>query len=292
MGLELPWEVRIRCLLPGSYWFVTTRCLGACYRLRPDSVRSEAFGFYLGKALAAYPGIRLFAVVQMSNHFHLVLRDDNGDLADFMNRFESPLAKFINRLDSYRGPLYEDRYCPIRVLDEAAVLERIAYSIANPVAANLVAQPSQWPGVLGWFGDGRGPRLYTKRYADGRIESACIEFEAMTEDAGDLLRLLLQDKIKQAHLKAKGKPLGARRLMRQDPFASPEAPKRGRAPLCFASDPALASTYAAEVKRLEEVYDEVSARYRAGEVDVEFPPWTFRPWLAVRDSGVACFTAA
>jgi hypothetical protein len=50
-------------------------------------------------------------VAAMSNHFHLLLwAPDAERLARFMQHFQSKLAREINRLTGWRGPVFEQRY--------------------------------------------------------------------------------------------------------------------------------------------------------------------------------------
>ena len=71
--------------------------------MRPDEEMTKRFGYWLGRALKRYPGIELYAAVQMSNHFHFVLKDTASELALFMGYFEANLAKAINRLRKRRS---------------------------------------------------------------------------------------------------------------------------------------------------------------------------------------------
>ncbi len=48
----------------------------------PTAERTELFGFWLAAAQAVFPGIEIFAVTQMSNHVHLVVRQ--GEVGDQM----------------------------------------------------------------------------------------------------------------------------------------------------------------------------------------------------------------
>ena len=93
----------LRHLVPGTRWFVTFRCLEAMHLLRPDPASVALFGYWLVRALRRFPGIRLAAVVQMSNHGHLTLEDADGVLADFMEYFLGNLARAMNALRGRRG---------------------------------------------------------------------------------------------------------------------------------------------------------------------------------------------
>ena len=138
----------LRHLPPNTSWFVTSRCLQAQYLLRPDKEMTKRFGYWLGRALKRHPGIELFAAVQMSNHFHFVLKAATSELASFMAYFEANLAKAINQLRKRTGTVFHRRYSAEPILDEAAFDDRILYTVINPVRAGLVRSHEQWPGVI------------------------------------------------------------------------------------------------------------------------------------------------
>ena len=71
----------LRYLPPNTLWFVTSRCLQAQYLLRPDEEMTNRFGYWLGRALDRYSGIELYGAIQMSNHFHFVLKDTSSEQA-------------------------------------------------------------------------------------------------------------------------------------------------------------------------------------------------------------------
>jgi len=136
-----------RQLLPGTIYHVTRRTLDRRYRLRPTPFCREAALYCLGYA-QQQTGIELHAAVFMSNHFHLVLTDPNGELPVFMHLLDLNLAKVMNQHEAYWGPLWEQRqYHRTICADDDAILDSIAYGLANPVTAGLVRNPEDWPGA-------------------------------------------------------------------------------------------------------------------------------------------------
>ena len=76
--MSLPW-----CVLAGTTYLVTRRCIGRRFLLRPDQALNELFVYCLGLAAQAH-GVRVHALCVMSNYYHLVLTDVEGVLPDFM----------------------------------------------------------------------------------------------------------------------------------------------------------------------------------------------------------------
>ena len=126
---------------------VTVRCQRSEMRFVPTPERVALLAYFLARALGMYDGIVLYAVTQMSNHIHLVLRDEKGQLSDFMREFEGQLAKAINRLDGLRGSVFERRFSEIEILDSTSLVRRVAYALANPIEANLVRHRREWTGL-------------------------------------------------------------------------------------------------------------------------------------------------
>ncbi|MBW2223719.1 MAG: hypothetical protein JRF54_05770 [Deltaproteobacteria bacterium] len=86
----------------------------------------------------------------MSNHYHLILTDEQGVLPDFMGWLNSQLAKRIKRLRRWDEVVWEPNvhYSAVELRGEAEVLDKVAYTLLNPVSAGLVQRPQDWPGVL------------------------------------------------------------------------------------------------------------------------------------------------
>jgi putative transposase len=84
----------------------------------------------------------------MSNHHHLVITDPRGVLPDFLRELHRATAKAINASQGQWENLWAAEQCnAVRLVDAQTILEKIAYVATNPVAAGLVEQPEQWPGL-------------------------------------------------------------------------------------------------------------------------------------------------
>jgi REP element-mobilizing transposase RayT len=138
----------LRHLEPGSFYFVTTRCLESRFFLRPDPELRAQSGAWLARALERSPGITLYGFLAMSNHLHMVLRDECGELPSFMHYYLGNLARSVNALRGRSGPVFHRRYDATRILDPRSAVRYLAYLISNPVRAGLVKRHEQWPGLL------------------------------------------------------------------------------------------------------------------------------------------------
>jgi len=285
----------LRHLPPNTSWFVTSRCLQAQYLLRPDEQMTKRFGYWLGRALKRYPGIELFAAVQMSNHFHLVLKDASSELASFMGYFEANLAKAVNQLRKRSGTVFHRRYSAEPILDEAAFDDRILYTVMNPVRAGLVRTHERWPGVLLWAKNEPTTHVFQwfdeakhDRHRKLRILHPIQEYLRKTNinvasfPNEEALRCAIKEEEERTRQVRKGLGvLGIRKILKQDPCSAPDSPKKSPRPKCHTTCDVLRRAFREQMTALRDAYCEVSAAFRRGNSNAAFPIHTFRPFAWV-----------
>jgi REP element-mobilizing transposase RayT len=92
--------------------------------------------------------IEIHAYCVLSNHFHLILTDPHGRLPDFQRVLDGLVARATNALLGRRESFWDpDSYNATRLEDPESVFEKMAYVLANPVAAGLVRRGADWPGL-------------------------------------------------------------------------------------------------------------------------------------------------
>ena len=90
--------------------------------------------------------VHLYALVIMANHLHLLLRARLMNLHLFMAYLTGNLSTQINCLRGrFDATVFPDRFSAEPILDVKSLLEKMAYVLCNPVAANLVARPEDYP---------------------------------------------------------------------------------------------------------------------------------------------------
>jgi len=142
-GVTAPREI-----LPGKSYLVTRRCTQRQLLLKPSRLTNDVVRYCLAVA-AKQTGVLLHAVCFMSNHWHGVVTDPHARLPEFLERFHRLLAKAQNAsLGRWENLWSSDKTSIVLLVSDDDVLEKMAYTIANPTAAGLVHSPTEWPGVI------------------------------------------------------------------------------------------------------------------------------------------------
>jgi REP element-mobilizing transposase RayT len=137
-----------REVLAGKTYLVTRRCTQRQFLLKPSRRTNQLVRYCLAVA-ARKTGVLLHAVCVMSNHWHGVLTDPQARLPEFLEHFHRLLARSQNAsLGRWENLWSTDKTSVVLLVSDEDVLEKMAYTIANPTAAGLVRTPREWPGVV------------------------------------------------------------------------------------------------------------------------------------------------
>ncbi|WP_437962109.1 transposase [Sorangium sp. So ce119] len=146
-----------REVIPGATYMITRRVLRRHLLFRPDATITQLLVYALAVSARRY-SIEVHALCAMSSHLHLVVTDTKGVLPRFLQFFHRIVALGTKVLRKWEGPVWDhEATSVVRLLTRAAVVEKTAYVLANPVAAGLVPHASEWPGAKVDVGElGRG----------------------------------------------------------------------------------------------------------------------------------------
>ncbi len=109
-----------------------------------------------------------------SNHLHLVVTDTYGERPRLMGLLNAEVGKAASALIGRWGGFWEPgrSYSAVDLLDRDAVIEKLAYALANPVASRLVRRARRWPGATSArlrFGD----VVVARRPSSGYYAESC-----------------------------------------------------------------------------------------------------------------------
>jgi putative transposase len=280
-----------RQILPGTMYLVTRRCSERRFFLRPSDITNALFGYVLAVASQRY-GILVHACCVLSNHFHLVVTDPEARLPEFHRYLDGLLARSMNsalgRWESFWDP---DSYSAVRLESEAAVIEKIVYVLANPVAAGLVRRGREWPGLWSDPTQIGGRPIHFERpkgffREDGPMpEGATLQLEVPPVFEADHFRTVVAEAVRDAEDAAAaehvrdGRPLlGASRVLKQKPHArpAPGEPRRVLNPRVACRNKWGRIEALLRLREFATAYREAFAVWRSGMRQVRFPPGTWK----------------
>ena len=134
----------LRIEYPGAFYHVTSR---GNQRKRIFTAKSDYHQFkkYLKQAQEKY-GYLLHSYVQMSNHYHLLLRQDGDEpVGKLLQRIFNSYTKAFNKRYERKGTLFEGPYRAIHIDRESYLLHVCRYIHANPVKHRWVDHLDRWP---------------------------------------------------------------------------------------------------------------------------------------------------
>jgi REP element-mobilizing transposase RayT len=241
--------------------------------------------------------MKIHFVVCMSNHIHLFLSPtDARQLAAFMEHFKSKLAREVNKLHGWEGPVFHGRYRAIPVSEEPeAQTERLRYLIAHGVKEDLVEDPLQWPGVhavkhyvngepmCGVWIDRTAmarhpnePEQHTRTLELRLDPLPGHEPEAFRELVRELLRQVVEEE-GQRRRAEKRKVLGAHRVRKRHPHWRPPKLEHRPPPRIHAIREEVRRRYREALSGFLRAYRDAAERLKRGSPQPRFPPGCFPP---------------
>jgi hypothetical protein len=271
---------------------ITRRCTQRTFLLRPDAATNNAFLYCLIDAALRY-GIDVLLPCAMSNHYHAVIYDREGRYPEFIEHFHKLFARSQNALRGRWENLWaSEQTSVVKLVERAAVIDKLVYTAANPVLAHLVEKVHHWPGVNGLVALLAGRPLRATRpfhffRPDGPMADALEMPLTLPPELGPAAAVLaeLSDRVHAIEaeraverIRTGGRIQGRRAVLAQSWRDQPTtyAPRRNLRP-CVAAPNKWARIEALLRNRAFTVaYASARQRWRDGEPAV-FPPGTY--WL-------------
>lgn len=89
--------------------------------------------------------VRCLSYCLMGNHYHAVVSTVDRNLSDAMHFVNGVFSQGSNLRHGRTGHLLEGRFRSVLIDNDVYLWNANLYVVMNPVAAGLVAHPSQWP---------------------------------------------------------------------------------------------------------------------------------------------------
>ena len=229
-----------RRVIPGRTYLITRTTRNRRFFFAPDSGVNIIFWFCIAAA-AAITGVQLHAVATLSNHIHLVVTDVRGELPRFLHWLFRHTAVCMKAL----RPIEENVWARgkpnvVELVTNEAILEAMAYTLANPSTAALVEKSKTWPGAISTPEDLYGrltsvaaPTQYFRKRANKdlvfTVPEVLLEQDTIEQVVTDLKKRI-DDLEQEAAAKIRrrgGNFLGLEGILRTRFSSRPTAPRKG-----------------------------------------------------------------
>ncbi len=291
-----------RQIIPGRTYLLSRRCTQRMFLLRPDRRVDEIFLYCVGEAAARF-GITLHAWIAMSNHQHLVVRDNLGNLPAFLAHLNKMLAKALNAHWGRSENLWAtEQPSAVHLIRACDRFDKLIYLLANPVNDHLVEHAADWPGATslgavlsgrsitvkrprGFFReDGPMPEEITLRAErpEGFEDISPEEWSAKVSEAIAVAERVARDE----RNRKKTRVLGRKAVLRARCTDTPTSvePRRGLRPTLACKDVHTRIRALEALRAFRAAYRDAFKRWVARVKEVVFPAGTYRLMLF----GVTC----
>lgn len=118
-----------------NYFHVIVRGVGK--QVLFETQKDYKYYISLMKEYAADTGVVINAFCLMENHVHMLVRDEDGELALFMKKMGISYASYYNTKYDRTGHLFQDRYLSESVESESYLFNVFRYILNNPSKAGI-----------------------------------------------------------------------------------------------------------------------------------------------------------
>jgi len=133
----------LRIEYPGAVYHVTSRGNNRADIFLGDDDRQLFLNIW-AKVVRRFRWV-CHAYCLMTNHYHLLIETPEANLAAGMRQLNGLYTQAFNRRHGRSGHLLQGRYKAILIEKESHLLELCRYIVRNPVAADMVPTPEDWP---------------------------------------------------------------------------------------------------------------------------------------------------
>ena len=278
--------------------FITRRVRGREFRLLPNKKTNRVIGYIVAVMSKKY-NISIHAICVLSDHWHLVVHDWFDNIVDFTRDCHSFIARAINNTYGDTESLWSSNQTSRpRPLTPADTLDRIGYTMGNPVKHGLVKYGRSWPGLRRSWPDRpmrfRRPKNFFRDIGTEEDEGTWPDWAILEmhrpvgfEDESDSdLAIKVRKAIADAEASfrsqraeaGKHQYLGRGKVLKQKRHSRAQTPEKKyrRRKNVVCADPELEEQALQADRAWRATYAERLVRWRRGERDVEFPYGTYK----------------
>ncbi len=262
------------------------------FLLKPRPIVEQAFLYVCAVAAEKY-NVQIHATIVMSNHWHALLSDPQGNLPSFYKYVHMYTSKILNtEVARFENMWSSEKTSVVTLAEDIDIIDKLCYLMANPVAGQLVQRGQDWPGLRRMWQDKNDtvtivrPKKFYRDTGEMPAEVTLtftrppVLFKlgdaAASKEFGRLVRQREKQERKRIANK-KGRYMGVRAVLKQRLTATPNtyAEKFGISPRVGALNKWARIETLLRLKSWYEEYQEAYTSWRKGE-DAEFPYGTYQ----------------
>ena len=297
--------------LPRKLYEVTSQTIANSYALRPCAESTSLIAGVIGRAQELYPSVQLHASNPLSTHTtDLMSAIDPSEISLFVGFVKCNISRELRELHKLPYPVFASKRVHIIPIasDRASEERQLRYTLSQGTKEDLVESPRHWPGFTGVHalenhGLDNGARVtgywfdrtaeHRHRRPRGTLEnlefateyevtfSPLPSWEGLSPDEQRARVTEIIDEITTTNKARRAKTgksvLGAEKVMAFSPHFIPADVERSPQPIALAaSKPAFKALRKVVVEFCNRFW-EASKALRAGDTEVEFPPFSYPP---------------
>jgi len=297
-------------------YHVISRVFQGRHLLRPGKRLNTIIAGVIGRAQTkVFPHIKLYAMVFMNNHLHIMLQGRPSDISGFVGYVKREISMRWGKEPDVQWPgsMWDGDFLVTALPTHESQVRCLRYILGHGVKEGLVAKPQHWPGIhsarqllnktrlMGAWLNGtlygraldaqsRAQKPKPIRKAD-YYETYEVTLETIPawqhfspEEQHRQLQQVVDDIIEQGRVNRNGKkPFGAKRVMSMALAHRTKLPRppwfEARKALICWSDSRVSETrqYVSEYWDFQWRFREAAQALKRGVFGVVFPPGAFRP---------------
>ena len=138
---------RARPVIPGASLMLTRSVHHRQFALRPSKQANQIIAYVIA-VMAERWNIRVHALDVLSNHLHNCVTDPDGNIVQFQHDCHQFIARALNATYGDTESMWaSEQTSQVHCVEPSDLINKIVYTMANPVQALLVRFGHSWPGV-------------------------------------------------------------------------------------------------------------------------------------------------
>ena len=138
---------RARPVIPGASLMLTRSVHHRQFALRPSKQANQIIAYVIA-VMAERWNIRVHALDVLSNHLHNCVTDPDGNIVQFQHDCHQFIARALNATYGDTESMWaSEQTSQVHCVEPSDLINKIVYTMANPVQALLVRFGYSWPGV-------------------------------------------------------------------------------------------------------------------------------------------------